>query len=77
MRGLHAFLGQRQIVKASGFLRIKPDIELIVPAEFKARLTHGVVPDLRAGDALGEVCGVRGDFVGDDAVLDVVFVRQP
>src|SRR5439155_25963161 len=31
---------------------------------------------LRAGMALGEVGGVRGDFVGDDAFSDVLFVGK-
>ena len=52
------------------------EVELIFPAKFEARFADGVVAVLRAGMAFGEVGGVRGDFVGDDAVFHVFLVRQ-
>jgi hypothetical protein len=55
---------------------VEAEVELIFPAEFKARLAQRVVAVLRAGMALGEVGGVRGDLVGDDAVFHVFLVRQ-
>ena len=56
--------------------RIEAEVELIFPAEFEARLAQRVVAVLRAGMAFGEVGGVGGDLVGDDAVLHVLLVRQ-
>jgi hypothetical protein len=76
VRGLRAFLRQRLVV---GFARgdgVEAEVELIFPAEFKARLAQRVVAVLRAGMAFGEVGGVRGDLVGDDAVFHVFLVRQ-
>jgi hypothetical protein len=49
---------------------------LIFPAEFEARLAQRIVAVLRTGMTFGEVGGVRGDFVGDDAVFHVFLVRQ-
>jgi hypothetical protein len=48
-----------------------------VPAELEAGLGEGVVAVLGAGVALGEVGGVGGDLVGDDAVLDVLRSGRP
>ncbi len=45
-------------------------------ARIKARLTQCVVALLRAGMTFRQVGGVRGDFVGDDAVFHVFLVRQ-
>ena len=59
-----------------GLVRVEAEVELVVPAELVARLGQRVVADLRAGVALGEVGGVRGQLVGDDAFLDVIFVGQ-
>jgi hypothetical protein len=42
----------------------------------KRAFRERVVADLRAGVALGEVGGVGGELVGDDAFLDVVLVGQ-
>ena len=55
---------------------VEREVELIFPAEFKARLGDGVVAVLRAGMAFGQVCRVRRDLVGDDAVFHVLLVRQ-
>jgi hypothetical protein len=76
MRGLGAFLRQGFVVEFARGLGVEREVELVFPAEFKARLAQGVVAVLRAGMALGQVGGVGGDFVGDDAVLDILFVRQ-
>ena len=50
--------------------------KLVVPAELKARARERQVPVGRARVLLGEVGGVRGDAVRDDALLDVVAVGQ-
>ena len=52
------------------------EVELVLPAELEAGLAQRVVAVLGAGVALGQVGGVGGDLVGDDAVLDVLLVRQ-
>jgi hypothetical protein len=73
---LGAVLGQGLVVELARLVRIEAEIELIVPAEFEARLGQRVIADLRAGMPLGEVGRMRRDFVGDDAVLDIGLVRQ-
>ena len=75
MRFLHAVLGQRRIMEGPRFFRIESDVELINPPEFKARLAHGIVANLRSGDTLSQVRRVRGNLISDDAVLDVRLVR--
>ena len=55
---------------------IEREVELVLPAEVEARARDGVVADLRGGMALGEIGGMGGDAVGDDAGLDVVAVGQ-
>ena len=57
-------------------IRIQGKIELIFPAELEARLRQRVVADLRCRVPLGQIGGVGGDLVGDDAFLDVVPVGQ-
>src|SRR5262249_29961184 len=53
-------------------LRVKGEVELVSPAKLEARFTQGVIPDAGCGVALGEVSGMRGDLVGDDAILHVL-----
>ena len=76
MRGLGAILRQGFVVELARGHGVEREIELIFPAEFKARLGDGVVAVLRAGMALGQVSRVRRDLVGDDAVFHVLLVRQ-
>lgn len=63
------------VVSASGE-RVERQVELVFPAELEARFRHGVIADLRAGMAFGEVGGVGGDFVGNQSLLNVFFIRQ-
>src|SRR5439155_27284252 len=76
VRGLGAFGWKSFIVELARGLGIEREIELIFPAKFEARFANRVVAVLRAGMALGEISGVRGDLVGDDAVFDILLVRQ-
>src|SRR5438270_12156928 len=46
------------------------------PGEFKPCFGPRVVAVLRAGMAFGQIGGVRGNLVGDDAILHVFLVRQ-
>ena len=75
MRDLGAFGRQRLVVVGPRRDRIERQVELILPAELEARLAERVVPRLRARVPLGQIGGVRGDLVGDDAGLHVVAVR--
>jgi hypothetical protein len=74
MRHLVRFLGQRLAARG---VRIERQIELIDPAQLEARTTQGIIAQLRYRMALGEIGGMRGDLVSDDAFLNVVAVRQP
>ena len=76
MGDLGRFLGQGFVVEFTCLVGVEAEVELVVPAEFETRLGQGVVADLGTGVTLGEVGGMGGEFVGDDADLDVVLVRQ-
>src|SRR3989442_3389296 len=73
---LGAFLRKGLVVELARGLRIEREIELIFPAKFETRFADRVVAVLGAGMAFGEIGGVRGDLVGDDAVLHVLLIRQ-
>jgi hypothetical protein len=64
---LGAILGQGLVVEFARLVRVEAEVELVVPAEFEARLAQRVVADLRARVALGQIGGVGGELVGDDA----------
>ncbi|MPM54526.1 hypothetical protein SDC9_101304 [bioreactor metagenome] len=59
-----------------GLVRVEAEVELVFPAELEACFGERVVADLRARVALGQIGGVRGELVGDDAFLDVLLVGQ-
>ena len=60
---------------ASGF-GIETEVKLIFPAEFEAGFGEGIVTVLGTWVTFCEVGGVSGEFVGDDAVFNVLFVGQ-
>ena len=76
MRQLVAFLGQGLVVEFARLLRVQREVELVHPAELEARLAERVVTGLRAGQPLGQVGGMGGELVGDDALAYVALVRQ-
>lgn len=76
MRRLGRLGRQRLVVQGGRRRRVQRQVELVVPAELKAGLGEGVVAEPRAGVTFGQVGGVGGDLVGDDAGLDVVAVGQ-
>ena len=76
MRDLVRLLRQRLVVEFARRVGIESDLELILPAEVETRPAHRVVAFARRRMALGEIGGVRGDAIGDDAGLDVVAIRQ-
>src|SRR5947207_13617456 len=63
-------------MESFSLVRVETQVKLILPAELETCLRQRVVPDLRSGVAFRQVGGVGGDLVGDDAVLDIVLVRQ-
>ena len=68
MRDLGAVGRQRLVVDRLRRLRIEGERELVAPAELEARLAHRIVPDARSRMALGQIGGVGGDAIGDDAL---------
>ncbi len=60
---------------ARGF-GVERESELLVPVEGVAGVRDGVVAVACAGAMAGNISRVGGDLVGDDAVLDVLFVGQ-
>src|SRR5205823_331133 len=68
--------GQGLVVELARRLGVEREVELVLPAELEARLRERVVPLAGARMALGEVGGMSGDLVGDDAVLHVLLVRE-
>jgi hypothetical protein len=77
VRDLGRLLGQGLVVEFARLVRVEAEVELVVPAELEARLGQRVVADLRARVALGEVGGVGGELVGDDAFLTSSLSGRP
>ena len=63
-------------MEALGAFGVEAEAELVAPAELETRLAQGVVAQLCARPAFGEVGGMGGKFVGDDAGAHVFFVGQ-
>src|SRR5262245_53964746 len=76
MRDLRSILRESFVVEFTGRIRIEREIELIFRSELEARLRESIMPMPRARVPLGEVGGMGGDLVSDDAVFDVLLVRQ-
>ena len=76
MRQLGAFLRQGFVMELARGVRVEAQVELVFPAELEAGLAERIVALAGGGVALGQVRGVGGDLVGDDAVFDVLLVRQ-
>jgi hypothetical protein len=76
MRHLVGLLRQRLVVEGCGGFRIEGEVELVLPAEFEAGARQRVVAQLGGRVTLGEIGGMGGDLVGDDADLDVVTIGQ-
>lgn len=55
-------------------VRIEAQVELILPTELKTRLGESIVPQLYARPSFGQVRGVYGDLVANDARPDIFFV---
>ena len=70
-------MGHGLVVEFARPLGVEREIELVVPAEFEARLGECIVADLGPGQTLGEVGRMGSDLVGDDAVAHILLGRQP
>ncbi|CDN45754.1 Putative uncharacterized protein [Paenibacillus sp. P22] len=77
MRALGAFRRERLVVVAHRPLGIERQMELVAPAEFESGLGQSIVALSRLRMALGEIGGVGGDLVRNDAFLHILPVRQP
>jgi len=62
MRQLVCFLGHGFVVEFLRLVRVEAKVELVLPAELEARFAQRVVTRLRAGVALGQVGGMRGNL---------------
>ena len=76
MRILEALLGQRFVVHGAGGFRVERKLELAVPVEAVAGAGQLVVAIAYARPLARHIRGVGGDFIGDDAGLDVLPVGQ-
>src|SRR5438067_6724337 len=77
VRQLRAVLRQGFVVEIFCGRWIEAEVELVFPAEFESSLTERVVPLLSAGMAFCEIRGMSSNLVCDDAVLDILLIRQP
>ena len=69
-------LGLAAVPDGPGGVRVQGAGELGFPVQGPAGVGHFVVYLPGAGDALGDVRGVGGDFRGDDALLHILHVGQ-
>ncbi|MNB87228.1 hypothetical protein D3C75_342040 [compost metagenome] len=76
MRHFAGLLRQGFVVIGAGGERIERQVKLVFPAEFEARFRHGVIADLCPRMTLRQVGRMCGNFVGDQTLLNVLFVRQ-
>src|ERR1039457_2941559 len=67
-------VGEGFVVHGAGGFGVEGEGELLFPVEFVAGIAEGVVAVAGAGASAGDVGGVGGNFVGDDAVFHVFLV---
>src|SRR5436853_4303256 len=77
VRRFRSLLRESLIMKFTSSFGIQSQIKLVLPSKLETRFADGVVAVLRARMAFGQIGGVGGDFIGNDPVLYVFFVRQP
>ncbi len=61
----------------AGALTVERQFELLFPVEGVARVAHGVIHVTCSLAAAGNIGGMRGDFIGDNALAHVGSVGQP
>ena len=76
MGDFRTFRRQGLVVVAFGAFGVEAEAELVAPAELEPRLAQRIVAQLCARPAFGQVGGVGGQFVGNDAGAHVFFVGQ-
>src|SRR5690606_17257609 len=57
-------------------IRVKRKIELVFPPKVETGLAHGIVAILWSGMTSCQICGLSSNFVGDNTVSHVLFIRQ-
>ena len=57
-------------------IRVERQIKLIIPAEFKTGFGQGIITRLCTRMTFGKVGSMSGNFLGDDTVFDILFIRQ-
>ena len=69
----------RRALRAVGarFLRIERQRKLPLPVKIPPGLAHLVIPFVRAGQALGDIRRVGGNFGGDNPLLYILHCWQP
>src|SRR5579872_3942877 len=67
-------VGQSFVVHGAGGFGIERECELFLPIEFVAGIAEGVVTVAGAGASTGDVGGVGGNLVGDDAIFHIFLV---
>jgi len=68
-------VGQGFVVHGAGSFGIEGELELLLPIELIAGVAEGVIAIAGAGASAGDVGGMGGNLVGDDAVFYVFLVR--
>ena len=76
MSRLRSLLRQCLIMEFSGRHRVKGQVKLVFPSELESGFRERVVAVLSARMSFRQVRRVRGDFVGNHAILNVLFVGQ-
>src|SRR5580693_4062652 len=61
---------------AGGF-GIEREFKLFIPIKKETSIGKGVIAVARSRSMPGDISGMRGDFVGQNALLHVFGVRQP
>ena len=77
MRDFGTFCRQGFIVKFPRRIRIKGQIELIFPPEFKPGFAQCIIAVLRTGMSFGQIGRMGGNFVGDNAVFTSFLLGKP
>ena len=70
-------LGRRNlIIEPLCLFRVECQRELRGPVQLMTRVRHCVIAVTRTGQTECDIGGVGRDLAGDDALADVIFIRQ-
>src|SRR5580658_5344362 len=73
---LGAFLRKSLVVEFPRSHRVETQVELVLPSELKPRLAQSIVTRAGGWMPFGQIRRVGRNLVGNDSILDVLFVRQ-